>query len=476
MLLTIATTHSPATDLGFLLHKNPDNVQSFDLSFGTARVFYPEAGAERCQVALLLEVDPIGLVRRDKGSRDNMPLEQYVNDRPYVASSFFSVAIAQVFRSALSGKCEARPELVETAIPLEATVALLPCRESAGFLTGLFEPLGYEVEAVRHLADDKFREWGDSPYYTLTLRGVKRLSELLAHLYVLIPVLDNAKHYFIGPEEMEKLIRHGQGWLASHPLKEKIAHRYLRRRRSLAREALARLIDDADDQDEVEEKQSTAEEALEAGVVAESPSEPGKKITLNEQRLESVVDALKSIGARRVIDLGCGEGKLLKALWKVSAIEKMVGVDVSYRALEIAHDRLNIDELHDRQKERIELIQGSLTYKDKRMEGFDAATCIEVIEHLDPFRLTAFERVVFQYARPMAVILTTPNVEYNAKFETLPAGKLRHNDHRFEWTRAEFRSWAEAVAARYGYSVDFRPVGEEDEVLGPPTQMGVFSR
>jgi len=480
MLLTISTNYSPATDLGYLLHKNPANVQSFELAFGTARVFYPEATDERCEVALLLEVDALSLVRRETkdGRRDNMPLEQYVNDRPYVASSFLSVAIAQVFRSAMSGKCEAKSELADTAIPLEATIALLPCRESESFLIGLFEPLGYEVEAVRYLADEQFSEWGQSPYYTLTIRGVKRLSELLAHIYVLIPVLDNNKHYFIGPEEMEKLIRHGQGWLSNHPLKEKIAHRYLRRKRSLAREALTRLVstEESADPDEVEEKQATAEEALEASITVAAPDAQVPKVTLNEQRISEVVQVIKELGARRVIDLGCGEGKLLKLLWKESAIEKLVGVDVSYRSLEMARDRLGIEEMHDRQKERIDIIQGSLTYKDKRMEGFDAATCIEVVEHLDPFRLNAFERVIFQYARPRHVILTTPNIEYNVKFETLPQGKLRHSDHRFEWTRAEFQNWAGGVAARWGYSVEYRPVGAEDEVLGPPTQMGVFSR
>jgi 3' terminal RNA ribose 2'-O-methyltransferase Hen1 len=121
-------------------------------------------------------------------------------------------------------------------------------------------------------------------------------------------------------------------------------------------------------------------------------------------------------------------------------------------------------------------MQGSLTYRDKRLAGYDAATVIEVIEHLDPPRLSAFERVLFEFAKPGAVVMTTPNVEYNVKFEGLPAGKLRHKDHRFEWTRNEFQNWATGVATRFGYSVRFAPIGPEDEVAGPPTQMAVFTR
>jgi len=108
------------------------------------------------------------------------------------------------------------------------------------------------------------------------------------------------------------------------------------------------------------------------------------------------------------------------------------------------------------------------------LSGFDAATVIEVIEHLDQARLAAFERVLFEFAKPKAIVMTTPNVEYNVKFETLPAGKMRHKDHRFEWTRLQFQSWAQAQADQYGYNVRFLPVGAEDELVGSPTQMAIF--
>lgn len=465
MLLTISTTYRPATDLGFLLYKNPARPQVFDLSFGRAHVFYPEASAERCTAALMLEVDPVGLVRNRRGpAGEGFALEQYVNDRPYVASSFLSVAISQVFGSALSGSSKERPELVKTPIPLTATLSVLPCRGGEGFLRRLFEPLGYTVSVTHHALDEQFPEWGQSPYYTVTLSHTIPLHDLLTHLYVLIPVLDNDKHYWIGEEEVQKLLRHGEDWLSKHPEKEQIVYRYLKHRGHLARQALAQLLEE--DQQQIE----SAEEEH-----AEQEEQVERKISLNEQRLSTVLSVLKSSGAKRVLDLGCSYGNLLQRLLADKQFEQIVGMDVSHRALEIASEKLHLDRLPDKQKQRIQLIHGSLIYRDKRIEGFDAAAVIEVIEHLDEPRLAAFERVLFEFARPKTVVVTTPNVEYNVKFETLPAGKLRHKDHRFEWTRQQFRFWSEAVAQRFGYTVRFLPVGPEDPTLGPPTQMGVFN-
>src|SRR5438309_11940239 len=172
MLLTITTTHQPATDLGYLLNKNPARLQTTELSMGKAHVFYPEAGPQLCTAALLLEVDPVALVRNRKGpGGDAGTLKEYVNDRPYVASSFLSVAIAKVFGSAMAGSSKERPELVEAVLPLEAKIAVVPCRGGESFLRRLFEPLGYKVVATRHPLDEKFPDWGEGPYYTVILRG-----------------------------------------------------------------------------------------------------------------------------------------------------------------------------------------------------------------------------------------------------------------------------------------------------------------
>ncbi|PHS02286.1 MAG: 3' terminal RNA ribose 2'-O-methyltransferase Hen1 [Blastopirellula sp.] len=462
MLLTITTTHNPASDLGYLLHKHPDRFQSFDLSFGKAHVFYPEVETNQCTACLLLDVDPVGMVR-GKNRNQNFLLGHYVNDRPYVASSFMSVAISQLLGTAMGGRCKDRPELVTQQIPLEARIDVLPIRDGKQFFHKVFEPLGYEVEATRHPLDEQFPEWGESPYYSVTIRGTKTLSELLTHLYVLIPVFDNNKHYFVGEDELEKLLAKGEGWLASHPEKEQITRRYLKHRYSLFRQALARLVEE-EEGEPVEDAsiREAQEEALE------------KPLSLNDQRHQTVLAALRGSGARKVIDLGCGEGKLLRELIKDKQFEQIVGMDVSIRSLEHAHKRLKLDRMPDRQAERLNLIHGSLIYRDKRFNDFDAAAIVEVIEHLDPPRLASFERVVFEFARPKTVVLTTPNQEYNVLWDTLPAGQFRHADHRFEWTRQEFQDWANRVAEQHNYLVRFLPVGAEDENVGSPTQMAVF--
>ena len=462
MLLTITLERASATDLGYLLHKHPERVQEFSLPFGSAHVFFPAATDERCTAALLLDVDPVGLIRRGvKFPR----LDQYVNDRPYVASSFMSVAISRVFGSALSGKCAARPELATARLPLRARLAVVPCAAGEGLLRRLFEPLGYEVHATNHPLDESFPEWGESRYFTVELAGEVTLAELLSHLYVLIPVLDADKHYWVGDDEVEKLIRRGEGWLPGHPERELIVNRYLKHQRSLTSEALARLFEDED----ADPDQGAAERAAEEEAVEEP-------LRLNEQRLGAVVAVLRASGATRVLDVGCGSGKLIAALLKDPAFAEIVGVDISHRALEIAHSRLQLDRLAPRQRDRVRLFQTALTYRDRRLAGFDAAAVVEVIEHLDVPRLRSFERVLFGEARPGAVVVTTPNSEYNVRFDGLPAGRFRHRDHRFEWTRAEFEDWAGEVAGRFGYGVRFLPVGPDDPEVGSPTQMAVFER
>ncbi len=466
MLLTITLSRPPAADLGFLLHKHPDRVQTFGLSFGKAQVFYPEVEEARCTAALLVDVDPVALVRGRRGTVGDGLLDQYVNDRPYAASSLLSVALAEVFRSALAGRSQEHPELFEEVLPLEATLAAVPCRGGEPVLHRLFAPLGYAVTAQGYPLDEQFPAWGVSPYWTLTLTGRQRLQDLLRHLYVLIPVLDDDKHYWVGDDEVEKLLRHGEGWLADHPERQLIADRYLKHRRRLVDTAVARLT--AGEAGSDDDADSNLPEPL-------LPlSEPA--VSLHQQRLAAVLAVLKGSGARRVLDLGCGEGRLLQLLLADPTFTEIVGLDVSARALEIAAERLHLDRLPGAKRERLQLLQGSLAYRDARLAGYDAAAVVEVIEHLDPARLAAFERVLFEQARPSMVVITTPNVEYNTLFPGLPAGRLRHRDHRFEWTRAEFQAWAQRAGNRYGYMVACTPVGPEDPKLGAPSQMAVFQR
>jgi SAM-dependent methyltransferase len=508
MLLTITLTRPPATDLGFLLHKHPDRVRGFELPFGRAHVFYPVAGEERCTAALLVDVDPVGLVRGgDRRAVEGFALGQYVNDRPYAASSLLSVAMTRVLRSAMAGRCDARPELAGMPLPLELGLPAVACRGGLELAHRLLEPLGWSVEATPLPLDPTIEAWGDSPYLAVTLRGNLRLADALNQVYVLLPVLDDAKHYFFSGQlagactcpprdqalaagesrafdraaarpasgvcpqcggadrndEIDKLLRAGGKWLASHPDRELVTQRYLRRRRSLVRPALARLaeVDDTDP------------EALDDALAEPSVTEPADRpVPLSEQRRGAVMAVLRAAGARRVLDLGCGGGALLTDLLGEPAFESVTGVDVSARALAEAARRL--DRLPERQRARATLLHSGLTYRDDRLAGYDAAVLMEVVEHLDPPRLPALERAVFHHARPRTVVLTTPNAEYNVRWESLPAGQHRHRDHRFEWTRAQFRAWSERTAATSGYTVRFLPVGPDDPEVGPPTQMAVF--
>ncbi|WP_116021125.1 3' terminal RNA ribose 2'-O-methyltransferase Hen1 [Thermomonospora umbrina] len=479
MLLTITTTANPATDLGYLLHKHPDKVQPFTQAFGTAHVFYPDASPERCTVALLLEVDPVKLVRTRGRDAPDFSLGQYVNDRPYAASSLLASAMSGVFRTALRGRCDARPELAESAIPLEITLPSLRCKGGPELAEALFAPLGWRVEAVPVPLDPAFPEWGDSRYVALTLRGTLRLADALNQIYVLLPVLDDAKHYWLAPDEVDKLIRAGEGWLAAHPERARIVRRYLANRRGLVATALGRLADDAPedalDRDPIDEEPPVVDPTSAEPEPAE-PEAAAAPAPLAERRIRAVLDVLHAEEATRVIDLGCGSGALLTRLVNDPFFTGVGGADVSYRAIAMAHRRLDRLLTRTRDVKRWEVFQGALTYADERFHGYDAAVLMEVIEHVDVSRLPAVERVVFGDARPRVVVVTTPNVEHNVRYEGLEPGATRHPDHRFEWTREEFRAWASRVADTHGYRVRYVPVGDDDPEVGPPTQMGVFTR
>jgi 3' terminal RNA ribose 2'-O-methyltransferase Hen1 len=485
MLLTISTTARPATDLGWLLRKHPEHVQRFEQSFGTAWVFYPEASEERCTAALMLEVDPVRLARAFGRGSGDASLKQYVNDRPYAASSLLAVALGKVFSTARTGQSESRPELAAAAMPLDIELPAVPCKGGPELVRALFAPLGWEVEAEA-IPLPGFD--ADSRHVRVRLRGEARLSDALSQLYVLLPVLDDAKHYWVDIGEVDKLVRSGGDWLAAHPERGLITRRYLAHRRTFERAALTRLAEAEGTEEEVEtpiEEEAAlgaGNGAAAAGGAAADPDaglaaddEAARVVPLHRKRIEAVVETVRASGAASVIDLGCGSGKLLAKLLKERQFTRVTGVDVSARALDMAERALRLDRMPERTAERLALLQGSVVYRDKRFAGYDAAVLMEVIEHIDEGRLPAMERVVFGEARPRTVVVTTPNAEYNARYG-LESHEMRHTDHRFEWDRARFDAWANETAARYGYRVRIAGVGDADPEAGTPTQMGVFDR
>ncbi len=461
-MLTITTTHRPATDLGYLLHKNPARTNSVELTFGMAFVAFPEASEERCTAAVVLDIDSVQLVRGEGGS-----IRQYVNDRPYVASSFLSVALTKLFGTAMSGRCKEKPELVDQEIPLEFGFPVIRSHGEHA-VRMLFEPLGFEVECERLPLDDRFPEWGESDYYRLVLRKRSTLRLALNQIYTLIPTLDPRKHYYLSDDEVSKLLRKGEGWLQNHPHRNFIVRTYLGRRQTLILSALDQLANaepelDADSP-ETEDSQEGAEE--------KQTAEPSRKPSLHEQRHDRIVEWVRKLRSKSVVDLGCGEGRLMRKLVPIHGLDRIVGMDVAYGTLERAERTLRLENSTPKYRERIQLIHGSLLYRDARLEGFDCATVVEVIEHLDAPRLGAFEQVVFACAKPRHVLVTTPNREYNSVYQDMPG--MRHEDHRFEWTRAEFREWCERVARTHGYEVEIESIGEEHPEFGGPSQLAVF--
>ena len=463
MLLTLSTTHQPTSDLGFLLHKHPAKVQQFELTKGFATVLYPEVSEAKITAAMLMQLDPIALVRGNEnaGGKSDFLLEQYVNDRMYVSSSFASNAIAKVFTSALNGICTNRPELLSVKMPFEIKISVASVRGGARIINTLFEPLGYEIEAERLVLDERFPAWGESHYYNLTLRNTLLIKDLLSHLYILLPVMDFDKHYFMGQDEVKKLLEKGENWLPSHPAKEFITRRYLKNAKGMAQAALDILM-----------KEDTPEEAIPNASI--SPEQHKIKNRLHDIRLETVADTLEKMGVTSVVDLGCGEGRLLKILLEKPQFKCILGMDVSPKTLSYAGRKLNYEYFTQTQKERLSLMHSSLTYQDKRLLGYEAAALVEVIEHLDEPRLSALRQNIFGFLKPKIVVITTPNVEYNVLYENLSAGTMRHKDHRFEWSRAEFQTWANEICTIYNYKVTFENLGEIDENVGAPSQMAVF--
>ncbi|RLP76071.1 3' terminal RNA ribose 2'-O-methyltransferase Hen1 [Mycetocola tolaasinivorans] len=454
MYLSITLTGEHAPGLNHLLHKHPDRVHRRERNGSTVTVFTPVFEPERVTVGLLVEVDPIDLVRGRGVARDSFTLGQYVNDRPYAANSLLAVALRQVFSTAIAGNSTARADIVAVPLPLRVEIPALPGGE---LIRELFEPLGWRVTEVIEPLDPEIPAWGDAPARRVVLEQETVLSRALSQLYVLLPVLDGAKHYWVDQSEAQTLLRHGGDWLAGHPLRELILRRALIHQGEYVAEANA---------------------GLDAGAAPAEPetSTPTPRVSLARERRDGILERLRELPVSTVVDMGCGQGALLSVLLRDARFTRVIGADVSPSVLAQAERALGLDRMPESQRARLELVQSSLTYRDDRLAGADAMVLMEVIEHLDPERLPRLEHAVFTHARPAHVLVSTPNAEYNVHYPGLSAGGFRHPDHRFEWTRREFAAWADRVAATHGYHVSYSGLGPEDAETGAPTQLATFIR
>lgn len=449
MLFELTTTHTPATDLGFLLHKHPDKLHAIELTAGTAYVFYTENNEQRCTACLLIDINPVELVR---GNKRAFLQEHYVNDKPYTSNSFLCSALTKAYGSALNGNCQNRPELTDRPLPLKAVIYSLKVDCDKSYLNKLFEPLGFTVSYEILPLDSHFPEWGESKIVNLTLEAQTPLKMLLSQLYVIILALDNDRHYWITRSDIDTLFKRGEQWLDCHPEKDWITKRYLKNLHTLTSEALLRLTS---------EERPLRDHAE-------------KNLSLHQQRLYTVCELLKASGAESVLDIGCGEGKLLKLLLKEAQFKKIAGMDVSFGELQRAKENLHLHEASPMMRERIQLFQSSITYKDNRIKDYDALALVEVIEHIDEERLPAMEKVLFGFANPRTVVLSTPNAEYNVMYKDTES--FRHADHRFEWTRQQFADWCNKVGRDYKYDVAIYSIGQEENQIGAPSQAAVFNK
>ncbi len=475
MILTITYHGKNTQDLGYLLYKNPYRPQSVELPMGKAHIFFPDISDEKTTVALMLELDPL-LLSKGKPGTGEAGLFDYVNDRPYVSSSFMSGAMVKAFGTAMTGRCDSRQDLADSELQLEACVYMLPVRGDKSLIKRFWEPLGYDVDYDTFPIDERFPSWGESPYVNLHLKGKKKLSELLNQLYVLIPVFDLQKHYYVSEAEIGNLIKHGGDWLRNHPDMEYIARRYFSMAKSYAKIAIERLSGKEDDIFDTEMSGNNIHTNVYSSAHPIEEQDGSKdQAPLDKMRLETVKYEVLRSGAHSVIDIGCGEGKLLALLIGESQIEKLAGTDVSLDALAKANKRMEHVMIAERQREKLSIFQGSLMYKDDRFLGYDTACVIEVIEHVEPEKLPVLEDILFGATAPGTVIITTPNRDFNANY-ALDEDELRHADHRFEWGLSEFSDWCNSICDRYGYTVEISGIGAKEGVDSYPTQMGVFRK
>lgn len=469
MIMTMTAENLSGDHLGYLLHKNPANLHRASLSFGEGYVFFEETGEDRARVCLIVDADPLAMVqgRGDLGHADAL----YVNDRAYVPSSLLASAIIKFFGTALSGRCKERPDLVDKPLDLVVTLPSLAPRARVNLVARLFEPLGYAVERLSSTQQISDEAASEASGYGVKLSTTSTLRELLSQLVVLIPVLDyGGDHRWVDEADIEPFLRRVGSWLPDHPYASYIVMRAFKHQKHLIRSVIERYPSIEDSLARIPSAASEQWDDAQLEEMAQSP------LSLNQQRFAAIESIIVSIHPSTLIDLGCGNGALIAYLAKKMRFDRLVGMDVSATVLERAKNRLANLQLSVAQQKSIEFLQGSLLYADPRIKSFDMALLIEVIEHVDPERLSALELQVFGLAAYQAIVVTTPNREFNRLYIGMSEHTRRHADHRFEWTREEFAGWASRMGETYGYDFEIDGIGSISPEVGQPTQLAIFRK
>ena len=445
MQLTIRATGENVKVISYLLAKNPNNVYERNHKGHLVRLFYSECSETELDVTIFVTPDSLELKQNGSYTYD---ITHYINDREFAVSSIFCSFIRPALGTALNGQPkEEYKEWVNHCFPFEFQFGPVSSTLSNEEIRALFEPLGYETTISRAETNYSFHLKQKSTARFISLKGSTTLQHGLRQLFVLIPVLDNYKHYYIDEKEIEKIERYGEGWLENHPLKSFILRQALRFKEVYS----------------IVQKTEESEESKEKTV----------KIRLNDLRYEKIIEMVKGIEPRRrIVDFGSGEGKLSLRLGFVDGVQEVLAVEPSETAALQAIERFE----KVRHQEGFVMptpLWGSLFYYDERLKNKDIMILCEVIEHIDAYRLPKMMDTILNEYQPKVLIITTPNQEYNAVYNL--GEQIRHHDHRFEWTREEFQTWC--VDRNNGnYELAFIGIGEMHEQYGCPTQMCVFSR
>lgn len=474
MFLSIAVSGEHAPDLGFVLYKHPGRFFEKSASKGRVTGGFTENREDFAEFTLAVEIDPVERVR---GVNWDRGIASYVEPMPFLAASHMSQALSQALGSAMNGVLGSKDPVIDTRVkaagvkPWPLTIKVGAVRCSPYMIESLFSELGWSVEIESHNLDvPGVSEDDDRPLHVFTLKGEATVSDALTQLYVLLPVLDPSRHYFYDESEARKLFEKGGDWLKGHSSRDLIISRYLSKSKEL-RGYARQLFGNFQEKKDLDELIAETEELMRDW---DDPDDTSP----HQQRHSQIIRDVVSWGARSVIDLGCGEGRLLERLVRIAPDMRVVGIEPSAREIERARKRLsnnpgkNLDP-------RVEFVHGSAMYGDERFKDFDAAILSEVIEHVDEDRLSLLARSVFGIMAPRRVVITTPNGDYNRVFGLRP-GEFRHADHRFEWTLAECQAWVVGVTAAYPYEAEITPVGgrnaDADEGHGEVSHYIVFTK